>query len=235
MAVLLPELSEAVIFPPPEQALDYPNGLLAVGGDLTPERLSAAYQYGIFPWYNPGERILWWSPDPRAVLLPEKCHISRSLQRALRRTSWQLTLNHAFAAVIEKCAQRREAGTWITPEIQRAYIRLHHMGQAHSIEVWQQDELVGGMYGVEQGALFCGESMFSRCDNASKVALVAFCHHFHRYGGELIDCQVINAHTASLGAEEISRYRYLQQLKHLQQQTLPRACWEPQIIPALQV
>lgn len=221
---------QSLAFPSPESALRDPNGLLAIGGDLTAPRLLAAYERGIFPWYSPGEAILWWSPDPRAVLFPTEFHLNRSLKRFLRHDPFRITLNHDFAAVIAACAHRPDEGTWIGPEVQRAYHHLHRLGYAHSVEVWQDNQLVGGMYGVAQGALFCGESMFSRVTNASKCALMAFCRHFAAYGGELIDCQVLNAHTARLGAREIPRRQFLQQLSTLQRRPLAPACWEPQVI-----
>ncbi|CNB89466.1 leucyl/phenylalanyl-tRNA--protein transferase [Yersinia pseudotuberculosis] len=220
--------SQSFIFPSPELALREPNGLLALGGDLTAPRLLAAYQRGIFPWFNPGEMILWWSPDPRAVLFPEDLHISRSMRRFIRHCPYRFTLNHAFAEVISACATERDEGTWIGPDVQRAYCQLHALGHAHSLEVWLGNELVGGLYGVAVGAVFCGESMFSRADNASKSALMVFCHHFTHHGGELIDCQVLNAHTASLGAVEIPRNFFLQQLSQLQFSPLPAECWLPQ-------
>ncbi|VEI67799.1 Leucyl/phenylalanyl-tRNA--protein transferase [Serratia fonticola] len=143
--------SQSVAFPSPETALHDPNGLLAIGGDLTPARLLAAYERGIFPWYSPGEAILWWSPDPRAVLFPAQFHVSRSLKRFLRNPPFRITLNHDFAAVIAACSYRPDEGTWIGEEVQQAYLQLHHLGHAHSIEVWQGEELVGGLYGVAQG------------------------------------------------------------------------------------
>ncbi|XBS71063.1 leucyl/phenylalanyl-tRNA--protein transferase [Acerihabitans sp. KWT182] len=217
-------------FPAPTSALHEPNGLLAFGGDLSPERLLIAYQQGIFPWYSPGDVILWWSPDPRAVLFPGEFHVSRSLRRALHRCAYRITLNHAFADVVAACAERGLEGTWIGPEVIIAYQRLHVLGQAHSIEIWEGDTLVGGMYGVAQGALFCGESMFSRRDNASKLALLTFCRFFSQQGGKLIDCQVLNSHTASLGAREIPRSDYLGLLSRLQSMTLAPHCWQPQTL-----
>lgn len=212
-------------FPPVDKALHEPNGLLALGGDLCTPRLLAAYQRGIFPWFTQGEMILWWSPDPRAVVPVTEIHISRSMKRFLRHNYYHFTLNNAFSAVISACASQRSEGTWIGPDIQYAYSQLHQMGHAHSIEVWQDKELVGGLYGVSLGALFCGESMFSRNNNASKSALIVFAKHFTRYGGELIDCQVLNAHTASLGAREIARSHFLQQLRQLRSKILPVECW----------
>ncbi len=223
------QLSEhSLAFPSAEQALRQPNGLLASGGDLRISRLLAAYQQGIFPWFTPGEKILWWSPDPRAVLLPAEIHISRSMKRLLHRHPWQVTLNHAFHDVIIACAEQRSEGTWIGNEVIQAYCQLYQRGHAHSVEIWQEGELVGGLYGVALGALFCGESMFSRISNASKCALILFAKHFTRHGGKLIDCQVINDHTASLGAKEITRSHFLQQLYQLQFSALPLECWQAQ-------
>lgn len=221
---------QSVAFPSPENALREPNGLLAIGGDLRPERLLAAYQRGIFPWFTPGDMILWWSPDPRAVLYPGELHVSRSMQKFLRRNPFQVTLNRAFADVIAGCAQQRSEGTWIGEDVQQAYIRLHRLGHAHSAEVWLDGELVGGLYGVAQGTLFCGESMFSRVTNASKTALVLFTRHFVGHGGKMIDCQILNEHTASLGAREITRRDYLHHLLDCQQQRVSPLCWQPKML-----
>ncbi|AIR61479.1 leucyl/phenylalanyl-tRNA--protein transferase [Cedecea neteri] len=221
---------DSIAFPSPEGALREPNGLLALGGDLTPARLLMAYQRGIFPWFSPGDPILWWSPDPRAILYPEQFHLSRSMKRFHRTSPYTITLNHAFERVLYGCASDRNEGTWITADIVEAYLRLHELGHAHSIEVWEGKELVGGMYGVAQGALFCGESMFSRRVNASKTALLVFCQHFIRHGGKLIDCQVLNEHTASLGVIEIPRREYLQALAELRPQHLGSHCWVPQTL-----
>ena len=214
----------SVAFPSPEGALREPNGLLALGGDLSPARLLMAYQRGIFPWFSPGDPILWWSPDPRAVLWPEQFHLSRSMARFHKRSPYR-----DFGRVIEGCAQDRDEGTWITPDVVLAYHRLHELGYAHSIEVWEGDELVGGMYGVSQGTLFCGESMFSRV-NASKTALLVLSADFQRQGGQLIDCQVLNDHTASLGAVEIPRREYLQHLNAMRLQKLPSHFWVPRTL-----
>ncbi|AJZ88817.1 Leucyl/phenylalanyl-tRNA--protein transferase [Beauveria bassiana D1-5] len=221
---------DSIAFPSPEGALREPNGLLALGGDLAPARLLMAYQRGIFPWFSPGDPILWWSPDPRAILYPAQFHLSRSMKRFHRTSPYTVTLNHAFESVLYGCASDRNEGTWITAEIVEAYLRLHELGHAHSIEVWDGKELVGGMYGVAQGALFCGESMFSRRVNASKTALLVFCQHFIRHGGKLIDCQVLNDHTASLGVIEIPRREYLQALAELRPQHLGSHCWVPQTL-----
>ncbi|MFJ2973176.1 leucyl/phenylalanyl-tRNA--protein transferase [Kluyvera sp. NPDC087067] len=217
----------SIAFPSPEGALREPNGLLALGGDLAPARLLMAYQRGIFPWFSPGDPILWWSPDPRAVLWPEQFHLSRSMKRFHKTSPYRVTLNYAFSEVIEGCAQDRHEGTWITSSISQAYHRLHELGHAHSIEVWQDDMLVGGMYGVAMGELFCGESMFSRAENASKTALYVFCEAFHKAGGKLIDCQVLNSHTASLGATEIPRRDYLEQVDNLRAGRLTHQFWVP--------
>lgn len=220
----------SIAFPSPEGALREPNGLLALGGDLSPARLLMAYQRGIFPWFSPGDPILWWSPDPRAVLWPGTFHISRSMKRFHRRSPYRVTLNYAFGQVIEGCAQDRHEGTWITSGIMQAYHRLHELGHAHSVEVWRNDELVGGMYGVSLGALFCGESMFSRAENASKTALLVFSETFKQSGGKLIDCQVLNSHTASLGAVEIARRDYLDRLDILRMHRLPEQFWVPRAL-----
>jgi leucyl/phenylalanyl-tRNA---protein transferase len=200
-------------FPPVTQALDDPPGLLAAGGDLSPERLAAAYRQGIFPWYSTGEPVLWWSPDPREVLVPAEFHVSRSLRRCLNRGEFTVTENHDFAAVIEACAMRGPAGTWITPEMRAAYQELHRRGAASSIEVWWQGELAGGLYGVRAGPLFCGESMFSRRDNASKVALHWLAAHCVERGITLIDCQMPSAHLRSLGSRPLPRSQFLAVLR----------------------
>ncbi|SUB82984.1 leucyl/phenylalanyl-tRNA--protein transferase [Pragia fontium] len=215
-------------FPPVDYALNDPNGLLALGGDLSPQRLISAYQNGIFPWFSSDDPILWWSPDPRAVLIPQQLHISRSMAKFIKKTPLSVTINQAFEQVISACSSERDEGTWIDLSIQQSYCQLHQQGIAHSVEVWHEGDLVGGLYGVEQGALFCGESMFSRQTNASKLALYAFCCHFLSYGGKLIDCQILNDHTESLGAMEIPRADYLQFLYKLQQESLPQACWTSQ-------
>jgi len=197
-------LSDELWFPPVEEAEEI--GLLAVGGDLSPQRLLLAYSLGIFPWYNPGEPILWWSPDPRCVLFPERIHISRSLHKVLRRGDFHVTFDQDFSAVIDTCRQlRAESGTWITPEMRDAYVALHRLGFAHSVECWQQEELVGGLYGISLGYCFFGESMFSRIANASKVAMVRLCQQLQQKGFRLIDCQQSSEHLSSLGATEIPR------------------------------
>jgi leucyl/phenylalanyl-tRNA--protein transferase len=202
-------------FPDVSEALDDPAGLLAGGGDLSPERLIAAYQRGIFPWYSPGQPVLWWSPDPREVLFPNEFHISRSLQRQLRRSPFRITENLAFAQVVSACARARDevGGTWITPEMQSAYRELHRLGVAHSIEVWTGEVLAGGLYGVRTGAVFCGESMFSQQSNASKAALAWLARVAPERGIMLIDCQMPSAHLRSLGSRPLPRAQFLEWLK----------------------
>lgn len=203
-------------FPAIEQALKYPPGLLAAGGDLSAARLVNAYRHGIFPWYSEDEPILWWSPAPRCVLYPERVHISRRLRRRYNQGIFTLSADRAFEPVIQACAQARYDGdgTWITSEMQDAYIRLHEIGIAHSVEVWLDDELAGGIYGLALGPVFFGESMFSRSDDASKVALVALCKQLEEWKFTLLDCQVKNPHLLSMGAEEISRAEFKKHLEH---------------------
>ncbi|MEP5764718.1 MAG: leucyl/phenylalanyl-tRNA--protein transferase [Halieaceae bacterium] len=195
-------------FPDTQQALSYPNGLLAVGGDLSVQRLLQAYQRGIFPWYEDPQPILWWSPDPRSVLFRDELRVSRSLGKTLRRDKFRLSADQAFHRVLSGCAapRARERGTWITNSMARAYMELHRAGYAHSIEVWdEQKQLQGGLYGVAIGRVFFGESMFSRGTNASKVALVALARLMREKGIELIDCQVESSHLNSMGARNIPR------------------------------
>ncbi|WP_332706142.1 leucyl/phenylalanyl-tRNA--protein transferase [Plesiomonas shigelloides] len=214
-------------FPPIDSALTDPNGLLAFGGDLSVERLLNAYRHGIFPWFNPGEPILWWSPDPRAVFFPAQLQPNRSMRKWLKKSPFRVTVNRAFGDVIHHCADVRSGETWISEQIQAAYVRLHHLGIAHSIEVWQGDTLVGGLYGVAIGLVFCGESMFSLQDNASKTALLTFNQAFYQAGGTLIDCQVMNPHLASLGAVSLPRSDFQRILVEHQTQSLPASFWQP--------
>jgi len=211
---------DSLDFPPLNKALREPNGLLAAGGDLRPERLIQAYRHGCFPWFQDGQPILWWSPDPRNVLLPDKLHISRSLAKVLRQGRYRVTFDQAFADVIRACAAPRSyaAETWITSPMQDAYLELHRRGIAHSVEVWSDSELVGGLYGLAMGQLFFGESMFSRADNASKVGFVTLVEHLKNWGFVLIDCQMPTEHLLSLGAQTISRTEFAGYLSdHLDQ------------------
>jgi len=216
-------------FPPLEDALHDPNGLLAVGGDLSIERLLQAYRSGIFPWYSEDQPILWWSPDPRMVLRPDALRISKSLRKQIRRSNWRLTLDTAFPQVISCCAGERgdDAGTWISEEMQDAYIELHRGGHAHSVEVrdQQSESLLGGLYGVAIGKVFFGESMFSNADNASKVALVYLMEQLNRWNYSLVDCQVASEHLLSLGAGEISRKEFVAEITELTQQQSPIGQW----------
>lgn len=214
-------------FPAVEFALRDPDGLLAVGGDLTVTRLLAAYRRGIFPWYSDDQPILWWSPDPRMVLFPEKLHLSRSLRKTLRHNRFRLTVDHDFEAVIRACAEPRphQPGTWITPEMRAAYLRLHRTGHAHSVEAWLDGELAGGLYGVAIGRVFFGESMFTRVTDASKVAFAGFTRFLQAAGFGLIDCQVHSEHLASLGAEPIPRPRFTDLLTRLCSAPSPVTQW----------
>jgi leucyl/phenylalanyl-tRNA--protein transferase len=201
-------------FPNVEMAMTDPNGLLAIGGDLSIERLVAAYQKGIFPWYNEGQPIIWWSPNPRAVLFPEKIKISKSLRKSLRKKSYQVTFDRAFVDVINACAvSRRDGlGTWIVDDMKQAYIALHQQGLAHSVEVWQDGTLTGGLYGVSLGMAFFGESMFSKQTDTSKIALVYLARQVQLWEFGFIDCQVYSEHLGTLGCEEIPRSRFIQLL-----------------------
>jgi leucyl/phenylalanyl-tRNA--protein transferase len=210
MFVLDPHTAD-LRFPPADLAS--PEGLLAVGGDLRAERLLEAYRHGIFPWYNEGQPILWWSPDPRAVLFPSKLEVSRSLRKTIRRGAFTIRFDTCFRDTMQSCAQPRprypRGGTWITPEMLDAYARLHELGYAHSVETWQEGKLVGGLYGVALGGAFFGESMFSRATDASKVALVALVARLQAWNFQFIDCQLPSPHLASLGAEAIRRREFL--------------------------
>lgn len=207
-------LSDRLSFPPPQLAIK--EGLLAVGGDLGVERLALAYRNGIFPWYSKGEPILWWSPDPRLVLYPEELRISKSLRKLIKKKQFQITFDKAFDSVIQACAEIKRSygeGTWITDDMKAAYCLFHRKGYAHSVEAWQGDQLVGGLYGVSIGRAFFGESMFSRTSNASKVAFVALVRNLQRLDFALIDCQVKTDHLIRLGAREVPRKVFLEQLE----------------------
>lgn len=215
---MIPWLEGTDAFPPLELALSEPNGLLCAGGDLTAQRLLEAYRHGIFPWYAKGEPILWWSPDPRMVLVPSEFKLSRSLLRTLRSGRYEIRLDSDFAAIIHACARARrksQSGTWITPEMQAAYTALHELGYAHSVETWVDGVLVGGLYGLAIGTMFYGESMFSHVSDASKIALAHLAHHLDAQGFGLIDCQMNTTHLASLGAREIPRTAFVARLQEL--------------------
>ena len=208
-----PEMPPA--FPPVDMALTDPPGLLAFGGNLSPQWLIGAYRSGIFPWYNPGEPILWWSPDPRMVLQPEQLKIRRSLRKVLKKNLFQITFDQAFEQVLEGCASARSytSETWLTGDMKSAYLQLHKEGYAHSVEAWRDGELVGGLYGVAVGKIFCGESMFTRVNDASKVAFVHLARQLEAWNFKLIDCQIHTDYLASFGASEIERREFLDYLK----------------------
>ncbi|CAG1021267.1 Leucyl/phenylalanyl-tRNA--protein transferase [Patescibacteria group bacterium] len=215
-------------FPSVDQALDNPDGLLAVGGCLSTARLLNAYRQGIFPWYNPDEPILWWSPNPRLVLFPEHLNVSRSLRKTLRKQQFSVSFDTAFSAVLEGCAKPRldDKGTWLSPEMQAAYCELHRLGYAHSIETWLNDELVGGLYGVALGQVFFGESMFHTQTDASKVAFVYLVENLIEWGYQLVDCQVYTEHLVSLGAEEITRREFSKLLEHYSELPVSKTAWQ---------
>jgi len=219
----LPWLDQSYSFPSPNTALTEPDGLLAAGGDLTPERIINAYRRGIFPWFSDDQPILWWSPNPRCVLLPEQAYESRSLKKHIRRTKPTLSFDKSFEEVIHHCARlNSDEGTWITEEMEEAYIELHQLGVAHSVEVWEQDQLIGGLYGLAIGRCFFGESMFSLKPNSSKVAFTALCRQLKQWNYALVDCQVENPHLLSLGANSIDRQTFLSILtKNIDQQPHP--------------
>jgi leucyl/phenylalanyl-tRNA--protein transferase len=222
-------LSDAILFPPAEHAED---GLLAVGGDLSPERLLAAYAHGIFPWYSEGEPILWHSPDPRFVLDVDRFRVPRNLRRLLRANRFRFTMDLAFERVIDGCAaapRPGQRGTWITEEMREAYLRLHELGFAHSVEAWNDasaGEVAGGIYGISLGGAFFGESMFAKESNASKAALVALVEQLRQWGIDLIDCQVYTHHLARFGAESVSRADYLESLRRALEKPTRRGRWQ---------
>ena len=206
-------------FPPVSEALDDPQGLLAVGGDLSVPRLLLAYQSGIFPWFSDQDPILWWAPSPRMVVAPSQVHVSRSMAKFIRKTPLTVTFDHAFERVVNACGtiprrDQEEAESWITEEMKQAYTQLYRGGYAHSVEVWEAGELMGGLYGVALGRLFFGESMFSRTDNASKMAFIELAKQLSRWGFILIDCQMFTSHLTSLGAQEITMPAFESHLDH---------------------
>ena len=224
---MIPWLRGDAPFPPISKALKSPNGLLCAGGDLAPGRIVEAYSQGIFPWYSEGDPILWWSPDPRMVLFPDELRVSRSLRRSLARAAYETRVDTAFRDVIEACAAPREgqAGTWIVPEMVEAYVRLHELGFAHSVESWHEGRLAGGLYGMALGKAFFGESMFARAPDASKVALVRLVGRLRAGGFRVIDCQQATAHLASLGAREIPRKAFAQLVQESIQYPLTGQRW----------
>ena len=225
---MIPWIDSADSFPPLELALAEPNGLLCAGADLSPTTLLRAYCGGIFPWYSAGQPILWWSPDPRMVLVPGELRISRSLRRTLRRGAYRIRLDSDFPAVIRACASTRrkgQSGTWITAAMQSAYCALYELGHAHSVETWVDGTLVGGIYGLAIGRMFYGESMFSHASNASKIALAHLARFLETRGYGLIDCQMNTAHLASLGAREIPRRNFIARLRELTTMASPTGRW----------
>ncbi|MCK5417563.1 MAG: leucyl/phenylalanyl-tRNA--protein transferase [Desulfobacterales bacterium] len=219
-------LSDNLIFPSPQLAPQ--EGLLAVGGDLSQERLLLAYRMGIFPWYSKDEPIMWWSPDPRLVLYPSELKVSKSLKKTIKKRPFQVTVDQAFESVIKACAQSRtrmQEGTWIVNDMIAAYCNLHESGLAHSVETWQAGKLTGGLYGVSLGKCFFGESMFTRTSNASKVAFVALVELLKTLNFNLIDCQVTTAHLLSFGAREIPRTRFLKELEKSLESTTIKNKW----------
>lgn len=224
---LLPDDPQAP-FPPAELALRQPDGLLAVGGDLSVARLLNAYRGGIFPWFSPGQPLLWWSPDPRMVFRTDGVHLSSRFRRGLRHCDWELRADSAFAQVVAACAQAPrpgQDGTWITADMQAAYLALHRQGHAHSVEVFEGDRLVGGIYGVAIGRMFFGESMFSGASGGSKIALAALAHTLADWGWPLIDAQVENAHLLTLGAQHWPRADFLRQVEALVSLPAPAGSW----------
>ncbi|WP_319555860.1 leucyl/phenylalanyl-tRNA--protein transferase [uncultured Vibrio sp.] len=231
MAIYLTELGKTYSFPSPYKALNDPNGLLAFGGDLDPMRILQGYHQGIFPWYGPGEPILWWSPSPRAVFDPLTFTPSKSLRKFQRKHNYQVTLNQATEKVIQLCSSTRpESETWLNEDMQASYIELAKLGYCHSVEVWHDGDLIGGLYGLSIGQLFCGESMFSLKDNASKIALWYLCEHLKSNQGQLIDCQVMNPHLASLGAFELDRDEFMQKLLSLRENQMASGTFKPQVL-----
>ena len=225
---MIPWLSGDTPFPPHEFAMQQPNGLLCVGGDLSPVRLLDAYRHGIFPWYSDGDPILWWSPDPRMVLFPTEFRITRSLAKVLRNRTYEVRFDTAFEAVLIACAEARpgQNGTWITSDVRAAYAELHRLGHAHSIETWIDGELAGGLYGVSLGRMFFGESMFMRVRDASKIAFVHLVNFLVDRGCALIDCQMHTDHLSSLGAREVDRVEFLQHVEELVDYPSPTGKWD---------
>lgn len=233
MRQTLTALSEhSLAFPPLNSALVDPNGLLAVGGDLSPNRILEAYRQGIFPWFSECDPILWWSPDPRAIIDTQEIRINKTLRKFLKKSPYQVSINQAFEEVIDYCADApfRQEDTWILPEMQAAYIQLHKLGHAHSIEVWLNEELVGGLYGISVGGFFSGESMFYTKSNASKVALVTLAELLRAHEISFIDCQLSNPFLSDMGCKEISRSSFVQLKKEMQNKIPPDGFWLPRFL-----
>lgn len=232
---MIPFLDLNTPFPKINTALNVPDGLLAAGGDLSISRLLDAYSSGIFPWYSEEEPILWWSPSLRTIFSLKTFRPSRSLSRFIKKSNLKVTLNHCFEQVVQGCSEPRndDSGTWITSEMKQAYFNLHQRGYAHSVEVWQNNLLVGGIYGVSIGKLFCGESMFSRISNGSKVALVCLAGYLRAEGFPIIDCQVENQHLMSLGALNINRNDYIDIIKPELSQSIDNNFWKPKTLNAM--
>lgn len=233
------KLNHSMVFPSVEFALEEPNGLLAFGGDLSPQRLVAAYKQGIFPWYSENEPILWWSPEPRAIIYADEFTANKSLRKSIRKQAYYATLNHAFDEVIHHCAgvprkdlnAQEENGTWISSDMIAAYTQLHELGHAHSIEIYnQQHQLVGGLYGVVVSGVFCGESMFHLQTDASKAAFLALSQHLTKNGMNIIDCQLVNPHLERLGCKAIARDTFLNLLSEHSKKI---DCWQAQTLDAL--
>lgn len=227
MTLELPYIERASDFPDVTTALVEPNGLLAFGNNLSNDVLLGAYYRGVFPWFNPGEPVFWWSPDPRAAFFPDDTQPSKSLRKQLRKPDFKVTLNADFSGVIEKCAESsaNRSATWITNDMIKAYTNLHLAGFAHSIEVWHENQLAGGLYGVSLGKLFFGESMFHRATNASKIALFYLLKHCQSLQFPLVDCQMPNPHLMSLGAKEVSREDFLRYLYEYRDENIPSDFW----------
>ncbi len=228
---MIPFLGPADPFPPVEQALDEPDGLLAAGGTLSVKRLVDAYQRGIFPWFNEGDPILWWSPNPRTVLRPAKVHVSHSLRKRLKKQQFFVSIDRAFERVLDGCAAPRttELGTWLSAPMRRAYLSLQEANVAHSVEVWMDGELAGGLYGVAIGRMFFGESMFARRTDASKIAMVRLCAQLERWHVPLIDCQLETGHLLSLGAEQMPRRRFVAEVRRLVTEPAPPWVMDPDL------
>lgn len=228
----LTKLDQQLLFPAVDMAHTNPNGLLAFGGDLSVQRLLLAYSSGIFPWFSENEPIMWWSPDPRGILPLDNFYCSKSLRKLARNYNYNITINNAFDQVIDICASipRNDSGTWITDDMIQAYKNLHQLRHAHSVEVWHEGVLIGGLYGIIVGKVFCGESMFHKAANASKLAMLSLVELLKSQGAEFIDCQMQNPHLASLGCIEVPRTRFLTMLTKQSKQSFDHAVWQPQTL-----